>query len=145
MKSLVLAAALVGLAVVSCQAVPLYFTGFENPPFTLGPINGQAGWFVFSASGQTSDPAIENTLVASGMQAVGVDGFVTGQTGPVWAPNLTLPVLDMSADIFLTSSSSESKWQFGTTGVGGLGFAGGIDVQTNNSIVAITGNYTTVL
>jgi hypothetical protein len=145
MKSLVLVAALVGLAAVSCQAVPIYFTGFENPPFTLGPINGQAGWFVFSASGQTSDPVIENTLVESGLQAVSVDGFVTGQTGPVWAPNLTLPVLDMSADVFLGSSSSQSAWQFASIGLNGLGFAGGIDVHSDNSIVAITGNYTTVL
>ena len=67
MKLLVLTAtALFAFAAGSCQAVPIYFTGFDNPPFTLGPINGQAGWFVFSASGQTSDPVIENTVVQSG-------------------------------------------------------------------------------
>jgi hypothetical protein len=146
MKSpMLLAAALVGFAAVSCQAVPLYSTGFENPPFTLGPINGQAGWFVFSASNQASDPAIESTLVRSGLQAVGIDGFVSGQTGPVWAPNLTRPLLEMSADIYLGSSSGQSAWQFGSTGASGIGFAGGIDVHSDNSIVAITGNYTTVL
>ena len=146
MKLLVLTAtALFAFAAGSCQAVPIYFTGFDNPPFTLGPINGQAGWFVFSASCQTSDPVIENTVVQSGLQAVGVDGFVTGQTGPVWAPNLTLPVFDMSADIFLGSGSSQSEWQFASTGAGGIGFAGGIDIHSDNSIVAITGNYATVL
>ena len=145
MKSLVLLAALVGFAAVSCQAVPIYSTGFENPPFTLGPINGQAGWFVFSASGQTSDPVIENTVVQSGMQAVGVDGFVSAQTGPVYAPNLVMPVLDMSADIFLGSSSSETAWQFASIGLNGLGFAGGIDIFNGTDIVPITGNVSTVV
>ena len=145
MKSLLLVAALVGLAVISCQAAPVYSTGFENPPFTLGPINGQGSWFVFSASGQTFDPVIENTVVRSGLQAVGVDGFVLAQTGPVFAPNLVAPALDMSADIFLGSSTSESAWQFASIGMNGVGFAGGIDIYNGTTIVAITGDITTVI
>ena len=141
----VLAALLIMTAAVSCYAGTLYATGFENPPFVPGPINGQGGWFVFSASSQASDPAIETVLVKTGLQAVGIDGFVAGQTGPVYAPNYVAPILDMSADIYLVSSSSESGWQFASIGLGGLGFAGGIDVGANNSIVAITGNNTTVI
>jgi hypothetical protein len=100
MKSLVLVrTALVGFAAVSFQAVPMTTPVFENPPFTLGPIHGRGGWFVFSASNHASDPAIENALVRSGRQAVGVAGCVSGQTGPVYARNLTLAVLDMSAAI----------------------------------------------
>lgn len=146
------AVALLSLTAVPSEAAVLYSTGFENPPFVLGPINGQAGWFVFSASGQTSDPVIENTLVKTGLQAVRVDGSVTGQTGPVLAPNFVAPVLDMSADLYLGSSSSLSEWQFATTGAGGIGFAGGIDIGSATSvrgggttIYAITGNFTTVL
>jgi hypothetical protein len=81
-----------------------------------GAINGQAGWLVFSASGQTSAPVIETTVVKTGAQAVGVPGSVTGQTDPIFAPNLTNPVLDLSAEIFLANSANESAWQFGTTG-----------------------------
>jgi hypothetical protein len=148
----VAAVALLSLTAVPSEAAVLYSTGFENPPFVLGPINGQAGWSVFSASGQTSNPVIENTLVKTGLQAVSVNGSVTGQTGPYLAPNFVDPVLDLSADIYLASSSTESVWQFGTTGAGGIGFAGGIDVASpssihagGTSIYAITGNYTTII
>lgn len=139
------AAALAAIASTGfvAHAGVIYETGFENPPFTMGPINGQNGWFVFSASGQTSDPVIENTLVKSGTQAVSVDGSVTGQTGPVYAPNLTLPNLRLSADVYIGSSGSESSWQFATTGVGGIGFAGGIDIY-GTSIIGITASYPTI-
>src|SRR6516225_1015776 len=92
--------AVMGLAIVAARpgqsddgnAKPqtvLYATGFEKPTFVPGPIEGQAGWFVFSASGQTSAPVIETTVVKRGKQAVGVPGSVTAQTGPVFAPNFT--------------------------------------------------------
>lgn len=124
----------------ACAGV-LYATGFEPPSFTVGPIDGQNSWFVFSASGQFSDPAIETTLVESGVQAVSVDGSVTGQTGPVYSPNFVDPVLTLSADIYIGSSSSESEWQFGTTGANGIGFAGGIDINNGTQVVAITGDH----
>jgi len=125
------------------QAAVLYATGFENPPFVPGPIDGQAGWFVFSASGQTSAPVIETTVVKTGAQAVGVPGSVSGQTGPVFAPNFTDPVLDLSADIYLASSTSETSWQFATTGANDTGYAGGIDVN-GTSIAAITSGFPVV-
>ena len=135
--------ALLFLGGVQTQAAVLYATGFENPPFVPGPINGQAGWFVFSASGQTSAPVIETTVVNTGAQAVGVPGSVNGQTGPVFAPNFTNPVLDLSADIFLGSSTNESSWQFATTGANDTGYAGGIDIS-GTSIAAITSGFPVV-
>jgi hypothetical protein len=128
------------LGAAHSQAAVLYATGFENPPFVLGPINGQAGWSVFSASSQTSDPVIESSLVKTGLQAVRVDGSVTGQTGPIYTPNFVDPQLDLSADIYIASSSIASEWQFATTGAGGIGFAGGIDV-VGTSLVGITDSY----
>ena len=143
--------ALVGLAIVAvapgqshdgnATQTELYATGFEKPTFVPGPIEGQAGWFVFSASGQTSAPVIETTVVKRGKQAVGVPGSVTAQTGPVFAPNFTDPVLELSADIFLASSTNESTWQFATTGANDTGYAGGINVVDGTSIQAITSGF----
>jgi hypothetical protein len=125
----------------STQAAALYATGFEPPSFVVGSINGQNGWFVLSESAQQADPVIETTLVKSGLQAVSINGFVAGQTGPVYAPNFVDPVLALSADIYVGSSSStESEWQFGTTGAGGFGFAGGIDIE-GTQLVAISGDH----
>jgi hypothetical protein len=131
------------LAAVQSQAAVLYATGFEQPSFVPGSIDGQAGWFVFSASGQTSVPVVETTVVKTGAQAVGVPGSVNGQTGPVFAPNFTNPVLDLSADIFLASSTSQSAWQFATTGANDTGYAGGIDIN-GTSIAAITSGFPVV-
>ena len=64
----------------------LYATGFEQPSFVPGSIDGQAGWIVFSASGQTIAPVVETTVVKTGAQAVGVPGTVSAQTGPVFRP-----------------------------------------------------------
>jgi uncharacterized repeat protein (TIGR03803 family) len=143
--------AVVGLAIVAvapgqshdgnATQTELYAVGFEKPTFVPGPIDGQAGWFVFSASGQTSAPAIEMTVVKRGKQAVGVPGSVTGQTGPVFAPNFTDPALELSADIFLASSTNESAWQFATTGANDTGYAGGINVVDGTSIQAITSGF----
>jgi len=81
--------------------------------------------------------------VNTGAQAVGVPGSVNGQTGPVFAPNFTNPVLDLSADIFLASSTNESSWQFATTGANDTGYAGGIDIS-GTSIAAITSGFPVV-
>jgi hypothetical protein len=121
----------------------LYATGFEEPSFVPGPIDGQSGWFVFSASGEISAPVIETTVVNTGAQAVGVPGSVSGQTGSVFAPNFTSPVVDLSTDIFLASSSGESTWQFATTGANDTGYAGGIDIN-GTSIVAISSGFPVV-
>jgi hypothetical protein len=98
---------------------------------------------VFSGSGQTSVPVVETTIVKTGAQAVGISGLVTAQTGPYFAPNFTNPVLDLSADIFLASSSNESAWQFATTGANDTGYAGGIDIN-GTSIAAITSGFPVV-
>jgi hypothetical protein len=108
------------LTLGSARAGVIYATGFEPPSFTVGPINGQSGWFVFSASGQVNDPVIETTLVKSGLQAVSVDGSVTGQTGPVYSPNLVDPILTLSADIYLGSSSSDRNGSSQRPGRAGL-------------------------
>ena len=125
-------------AVVPAHAATLYATGFENPPFVVGPITGQAGWNMFG-----SPPAaavVQTSVVAAGAQAVRVDGSVGSQTGPFYAVSLPDKLIDMSADIMLSSSNSMSGWQFASTGPGLSGFAGGIDVS-GTVIQAITAGF----
>jgi uncharacterized repeat protein (TIGR03803 family) len=50
-------------------------------------------------------------------------------------------VLELSADIFLASSTNESIWQFATTGANDTGYAGGINVVGGTSIQAITSGF----
>src|SRR5271157_5023526 len=106
--------AFVFLAIPAAWAGTLYSTGFENPPFTLGPLAGQDGWQVFG----NANVLVENTIVQSGMQAVSVDGSVVGQSGPYHNDFSTGPLIELSAGIYIASSSSQSQWQFAGLGSG---------------------------
>src|SRR5215469_13171772 len=44
------------------RADVVYQTGFENPPFNLGPIAGQDSWNVFSGGGTNLVPVIQNAV-----------------------------------------------------------------------------------
>lgn len=137
------------LAAAQSHAGILYSTGFEDPPFAPGPVDGQGGWTVFSATGQTEAPVIESTLDRSG-QALEIPGSTTGQTGPYLAPGYT-GVLDMSADLYISSGTDETRWQFAAVGAGGVGFAGGIKIAgstpdlSGSTIYALSGDGTTTL
>lgn len=125
---------------VSAHAGTLYATGFENPPFTTGNLAGQDGWSVFGSA----TPMVENTLVKSGLQAVSLDGSGIGQSGPFHTDFSTGPLISLSVDIYIASSSTQSEWQFGGLGPGLSPFLGGIDVYSNGQIAAITSGFPTI-
>ncbi len=133
---------------VSALAAPgtLYSTGFENPPFTLGNLAGQDGWQVSSVCGLTGPATglVENTLVQSGSQAVSVDGSVTCQSGPYHSDSSTGPLIELSAGIYIASSSSQTQWQFAGLGPGLAPFIGGVGILATGQIVAITAGLPTV-
>jgi hypothetical protein len=134
---LVFAPALLALIIGGSAAhadTVLYSTSFENPPFTTGPIAGQDGWNVFGPG----ISSVENTFADTGSQAVFVDGGTATQSGPYHADSSTGPLVDVSADIAIFSSTSQSEWQFGALGPGLSQFLGGIDILPNNDIIALT-------
>jgi hypothetical protein len=110
-----------GVAASAAHAGTLYSTGFENPPFILGDLSGQDGWSVF---GPTT-VLVENTLVQSGLQAVSVDGSAASQSGPYHSDFSTGPLIELTAGIYIASSSSQSEWQFAGLGSGLAPFLGG--------------------
>ena len=132
--TLILAAALC-LTAATAFAGNVYSTGFENPPFVIGPLAAQGGWQVFGSAIVT----VESFQVQSGSQAVFVDGSGTGQSGP-WLNSPTgAPVVILSAGFYLASSSTETGWQLAALGLNLAPFIGGIDVDANtNAIHAIT-------
>jgi hypothetical protein len=129
-----IALAMVGIAVPARADTVLYSTSFENPPFTTGSIAGQDGWSVFGPGAQE----VENFFADTGSQAVFLDGGSATQTGPYHQDTTTGPLVDLSADLAIFSSSSQSEWQFAGTGAGLLGYLGGINILANGDISAIT-------
>ncbi len=107
-----------------------YTTGFESPAYTIGPLAGQNGWLEFGGTIAT----VENFFAFAGSQAVFVNGGnAGGQSGPYY-PNAMPdvgPLIDLSAELYIASSSSESSWQFAATGPGLVGYIGGIDLTPN--------------
>jgi len=128
------------MAVVARPAhadVVLYSTGFEAPTFTTGAIAGQNGWLQFGPSTAT----VENFFAKTGSQAVFVDGGTATQAGPYHQDPSTGPLVDLSADIAIFTSSTQSAWQFAATGNGLISYLGGIDILANNQIDAITNGF----
>jgi len=112
----------------------VYSTSFENPPFTTGPIAGQDGWAVFGPG----ISSVENGFAKTGSQAVFVDGGTAGQSGPYHSDSPAGPLVDLSADIAIFQSSTQTPWQFSALGPGLSQFLGGIDILANNQIDAQT-------
>ncbi|MGA3185756.1 MAG: PEP-CTERM sorting domain-containing protein [Bryobacteraceae bacterium] len=112
----------------------LYSTGFETPTFTTGPLNGQNNWSVFGPG----TPTVESSFADTGSQAVFVDGGAASQSGPYYAISSSGPLIDLSADIAIFTSSTETEWQFGALGPGLVGYLGGINIEPNGDIYAIT-------
>jgi hypothetical protein len=122
---------------VPAHAGTLYSTGFEGPTYTTGNLAGQDGWAIFGSH----TTLVENTLVKSGLQAVSVDGSGTGQSGPYRSDFSTGPLVSLSADIYIASSTSQSGWQFGGLGSGLAPFLGGVDLHPGGQVVAISSGY----
>jgi hypothetical protein len=125
------------IALILSLAVPtyagaLYSTGFESPTFTTGEIAGQNGWAVF---GPSAAAQVESGVAESGSQAVEVlPSLASGQTGPYYSLSTSATEIEMSAYIYLASSSNQSIWQFAATGPGLNGFIGGVDIQSTGAI-----------
>ena len=139
------------ITLLSISAVPgyggvIYSTGFESPAFTLGSINSpsQDGWGSFNPT--DSFDAVQNTFVKTGAQAAWVIPVKssTVQTGMFHSNSTTGPLIELSADIFIASSSLQNQWQFAGLGSGLAPFIGGIDVYADNSIHLITAGFTSV-
>jgi hypothetical protein len=139
-QAIVLAAACVMASPV--RAAVLYATSFEQPTFTPGPIAGQDGWAEYPVSGASF---VESSVAFTGSQAVDIiPALATGQDGPYKTVNTLAPIVDQSAEIYLASGSNQSAWQFAATGAGLVGYAGGIDIDANNTIRAISGSFPTI-
>jgi hypothetical protein len=123
------------------QAGVVYQTGFENPPFTLGPIAGQDSWNVFSGGGTPDAVTIQNAVSFAGSQAVEINtAAASGQTGPfrVDQSSASDSIVTMQAEVMLTSSSVQTAWQFaGLTGSLGT-FFGGFNALPNGTLQIIT-------
>jgi hypothetical protein len=88
---------------------------------------------------------VESGFAFTGTQAVQVvPANATGQDGPYKTVNTLAPIVEQSAEIYLASSSNQSAWQFAATGAGLVGYAGGIDIDANNTIRAISGSFPTI-
>jgi hypothetical protein len=126
----------VGSVLPACAGV-LYSTGFESPTFTTGPIATQDGWAVF---GTSSAAQVESGVAESGSQAVEVlPSLAASQTGPYYALSTSATEIELSAYIFLASSSTQSEWQFAALSPGLAAFIGGVDIQSNGAIDLQTG------
>lgn len=121
------------LTLASFSAVSAYAdisTGFEPPSYTVGPLSGQNGWSVFGPGVVT----VENFNVFAGTQAVFVDGSAATQSG-AFITTTTGPLTVLSSEVYLASSSTETGWQLATTGAGGFGFAGGVDIYSTSNLL----------
>lgn len=114
----------------------LYSTGFENPPFTPGPVAGQDGW---AAYGNSSASQIEDTVADSGSQALAViPALGAGQTGAYYGLTTSDSLIEITADLMIDSSTNQSEWQFAGMGPGLFPFVGGFDVTSTGQIDLMT-------
>lgn len=123
-----------GLIIPTWADTVIYSTSFESPTFTTGPIAGQDGWSVYGPS----SPSVESFFADTGSQAVFVDGGTASQSGPYHTDVSTGPLIDLSADIAIFTSSTQTEWQFGALGPGLVGYLGGVDILPNGTIAAIS-------
>jgi hypothetical protein len=131
------------IGIGSAGATVIYSTGFESPTFTPGLLAGQDGWLEFPAA--SAAVQVENSFAKTGAQAVDViPALAAGQDGAVKTVTTTAPIVEQSADIWLSSSSTQSEWQYAAVGLGLVGFAGGFNVLPNDTIQLITSGFTSV-
>lgn len=122
------AALTLAVAPAACAGA-LYSAGAEAPTFTVGPLAGEDGWSVFG----TTAVLVENTLAQSGSPAVPVEGSAASQSGPYHSGFSAGPLLQLSAGIYITSSSSQTKRQIAGLDSGLVPFLGGIDILNDGN------------
>jgi hypothetical protein len=129
---------ILGAALPVAHASVIYSATFEAPTFTTGPLAGQDGWSVFGPG----NPIVESNFAATGSQAVFVDGNEASQTGPYHVDVTTGPIVDLSADIAIFTSGTQTEWQFGALDPTLNQFLGGIDIFPDDTYKAITAGFT---
>lgn len=130
------ASAAVLLAGSAAQATVIFQTGFEAPEYATGALAGQNGWKVFGTGAAVT---VDSAAPISGGQSAKITGSaVGGQTGPWHTDPSLIPQITLSADILLTSSSSQRAWQFAALGPGLIGFSGGVNFSAAGGIFAIS-------
>jgi hypothetical protein len=120
---------------IAAFAGSIFSTGFETPTYTTGSLGSQGGWAEFNPS--DSFQTVETSTVKSGLQAVyvGTNQTAAAQSGIYHTDTLTGgPLIDLSADLYIFSSTTESGWQFAGTGSGLAPFIGGIDLSSTGSL-----------
>jgi hypothetical protein len=117
MRPIVFVAAMSLLAVTGpARAGVIYATGFEAPTFTLGPVNGQNGWFSFAAN-----PTVSTLSPSSGTQALRIEGanlqsfgfgLLEGGSRPIVNYNTAtgLPVISVRADVRLDGPQTSGDY-----------------------------------
>lgn len=128
-------------ASVCACAGSIYTTNFGGD--TLGNIDGQDGWALFN--GSASFDNVENTLTDGTTQAAWVIPTGNVQTGMYHTDTASgSPLIDLNADLYIASSSTENEWQFAANGAGLAPFIGGIDLApggASDTIFAITAGF----
>jgi hypothetical protein len=122
---------------ISAFAGSIFSTGFESPTYTVGNLGSQGGWAEFNPS--DSFQTVETGTVNSGLQAVyvGTNQTATAQSGIYHTDTLSGgPLIDLSADLYIFSSTTESGWQFAGTGAVSTltPFIGGFDLSSTGSL-----------
>ena len=130
-------------AAASANATIIYQTDFEAPAFTAGGIGGQNGWLTFGAPGAST---IDTGAPIDGLQSLKITGSAApGQSGPYHADPSGISKVTLSADLLLTDTGTANRaWQFSAIGAGLAGFTGGIDIDPNGTIHAITAGFGTI-
>ncbi len=131
------------VAAPSADAQVAFSTGFEAPAYALGPIAAQNAWSVFNPA--SSFNLVQSSIVKSGTQALAVTPNGTLQSGAFHSDSPVGPLVALSVDMYLGSSSTQSAWQFAGLGGPGLSpFIGGIDISATNAIQLISASFPVV-
>jgi hypothetical protein len=134
---------------VSAHAGVIFATGFETSDgYTIGAIAGQNGWAVFNP-GDSNDNVGTFPPPFAGAQDANVIPLASspGQSGIYHTDTATGALIDLNAEIYIASSSTETGWQFAGLGSGLAPYIGGIDLNssgsfgTSDQLVAITAGF----
>lgn len=128
------------VAAASADAAIIYQTDFESPAYATGALGGQNGWSTFGTAGAIT---VDSGAPIGGLQSARIFGnLAAGQSGPFHSDPSAISKITMSADILLTSGIVQRDWQFSAIGGGLSGFTGGIDIDADGTIRAITSGFT---
>jgi hypothetical protein len=116
----------------------IYQTGFENPPFSTGPLNGQDGW---ETQFTKANVFVQSNLAEEGSQAVQIQAtgsnVVTGAFHDDPFDTHGSAVIRLRSYIYLQSSSTQSTWALEGED-SAINTLGGFDVFPDGRIRLVT-------